>query len=270
MKPFASFLAEAFPPKPGAGAGPKPGATAAPGQPKPGAPKPGGAGPVPGGDDDAAGGMPPGLGGQPGAAGGMTGDATELFQMQQDAQMEQERQEAEARAAREAVEAAEREKIKAMRAEADAAVMDDLVTKFNQEDDVVNFYPSLDITDSDRFSDHLDKKMEGEEDEEGIEGEEGKEEDGVEGKDDDEAESDNEAEAGGDPNAADKAVGELDKRDDSAVGQKKGDDLRDHDEDEMAVDHPEQPVQGSDLQGKKSATKADKEPTVTIKKKVKK
>jgi hypothetical protein len=236
MKSFGRYIAEAFPPAKGKG----PAAGAAGKKPNPfekgGADKKPGAAGAPG---EEGGGMPPGMGG----AAGMGDDGVEIFKMQQDAEAEQQRQEAEAQAARDKVEQAEREKIKQMRATADQEVMDDLDTKFNQQPDQVEFYPSLDITDTDKFSDHLDKKMDGKD-------EEGEKKDGDDsgsdsdlGVDDDESVNTEAGNKKGDDlssHDANKEVG-----DDPDDKSKEGDDLDTHDQDKgNVVSRPEQPGDG--------------------------
>jgi hypothetical protein len=179
------FLTEAFPPpkKPAAGAGKPPAAGAAPAGPaKPpfGGPKPSfppvklGAAKGTGDSDPMAGGAG---GDEAGADPNMSGDGMEIFQMQQQMEQERERQEAEARAAKEAEEQAEREKVKRMRAAADAEVTDALDDAYNDMDDQVVFYPSIDqigiSTDGkESFATHLDKKM-GLDDEDGEGDEQG-------------------------------------------------------------------------------------------------
>lgn len=178
------FLAEAFPPSkkagsgkpPAVGAGPKAAPAAGPKKPPFNGPSPNFSpvklGTAKGTDDDP---MAPGDGQDPNAAGG---DNAEVFQMMQQAQQERERQEAEARKAREEAEQAEREKVKRMRAAADAEVSDALDDQFNDHDDQVVFYPSIDqlgmTTDgTESFATTLDKKMglDDEEDEENDKGE---------------------------------------------------------------------------------------------------
>jgi hypothetical protein len=237
MKSFGHYIAEAFPPAKGKG----PAAGAAGKKPNPfdkgGADKKPGAAGAPG---EEGGGMPPGMGG----AAGMGDGGAEIFKMQQDAEAEQQRQEAEAQAARDKVEQAEREQIKQMRATADQEVLDDLDTKFNQQPDQVEFYPSLDITNSDKFSDHLDKKMDGKDAKGKDDGDDSDGDAGRNGVDDDESTN---TEAGNkkgdaldshDANGANKEVG-----DDPDDKSKEGDDLDAHDKNKKGnvVSRPEQP-----------------------------
>jgi hypothetical protein len=161
------FLAEAFPPskkpvggpgKPPGAAGGKPGATGKPPKPPMAA----------GGADDGAGPAGPGAGmGMGGGMGG--GDNSDALIAAQQAEEEKARQEAEAAAAQQAAEQAERDHIKELRAAADQEVADDLDSKFNDEDDQVIWYPTVDAVlygglddgkgDQDGFADHMDKKM---------------------------------------------------------------------------------------------------------------
>ena len=151
------FLAEVFPPKkPAAGAKPGGGKPVAVGKPPTavGGKKP------PMGDDDALSGGPVGMGG--GMGGGM-GDNSDALIAAQQAKEEQEKAEAEARAASVAADQAERDRVKEMRAAADAEVADDLSSKFSDTPDEVIWHPTIDavlygglLDDQDGFASHMD------------------------------------------------------------------------------------------------------------------
>ena len=243
MKSYIGFLNEAFPPPkqkpsgssnfPSKGGGNKP-PFGGKGKPFPGKPK----------DEEAE--EDPELGNEnPDEQDGQFGQDTDSMLAAQQMQAEKERAEAEAREAKAAEEDAERERVKYLRAHADAEVSSALDGKFNEDEDEVIFYPDMDS-----FASYTDKQRK--EAEEGDGKHVTPDEDEKAGKDgeDDEDDAKDESEDDGDGSDDRKAAQADDEADDASdddADAEDGDDESDDEEveadtDDDTEDDEEKPV----------------------------